>query len=195
MPSTFIKILLSFTGISPALLLLYLYRIYHEFKHLSIYIKAGSLREIGAGVVNFLSIHYLLLLFVGFVLVAGKIMKLAKTRFAVGRISAKSIKSADNNFGSVLTSLVPILIKFISPDLPDWVILVCFVGFGLVLAITGKGSYNLNIVLRVGFGYRHYEIATKAEVTYLMLSKTQLINPKDISEYAQLTDHMIVKIP
>jgi hypothetical protein len=132
---------------------------------------------------------------VGFVLVAGKIMKLAKTRFAVGRINVKSIKSADNNFGSVLTSLVPILIKFISPELSDWVILICFVAFGWVLAVTGKGSYNLNIVLRVVFGYRHYEIANKAEVTYLMLSKTQLINPKDISEYAQLTDHMIVKIP
>lgn len=42
------------------------------------------------------------------------------------------------------------------------------------------------------FGYRYYEIATKKEVTYIMISKEKLINPSDIKAYSQLTDYVIL---
>jgi len=194
MPSSFIKVLLTFTSISPALLLLYIYRVYHEVKHLSIYVKVGSLREIEMGVENFLSIHFLLLLFLALVVAAQKIMKVAEAEFPRGRIAVGSIKSADSKFGSVITSLLFVLLKLISPDLPDWIILICFVLLGLALATISTTSFHYNVVLRVFFGYRHYEIATQGGVTYLMLSRTELINPIDISEYVQLADHMMVNI-
>jgi len=194
MPSSFIKVILAFTGLSPALLILYIYRIYHEYEHLSIYIKAGSFHEIGLGIENFLSLHYLLFVFVALVIIAMIIMKVAETKFSHGRITVKSIKPADNNFVPIFTSIAFILLKTINPDLSDWIIFVCFILLGLGLGITAKTSFHYNIVLRFFFGYRHYEIATKSEVSYLMLSKTELINPSEISKYIRLADHMIVNI-
>jgi hypothetical protein len=194
MPSTFIKWLLTYTSISPALLILYIDRIIRNYKHLSFYVKVGSTHEILAGLLNFLFLHYLLLLFVLFVLAAGGTLRLVKTTFSRHRIYVKSIKSGDYNFISVWSSFIPALIKHFKPEAPDWALLLVFVGIGVLLAIVFSTAYHFNVILRYIYQYKYYEIGTKGEVTYFMLSKKKLINPKDISEYVQLADHMIVNI-
>jgi hypothetical protein len=85
-------------------------------------------------------------------------------------------------------------LKIYSPEISDGLILIAFLLIGIVLGLAMKSSYHFNIVLKLIFGYSHYEVQTTAEITYLMLSKTPLINKKTISEYVNLADHMLLNI-
>jgi hypothetical protein len=129
-----------------------------------------------------------------FVLIASNIVNYAKRSFSIGRIEVKSIKPADNNFVSIISSLIPLLVKIYNPDLSDGLLITAFFLVGLVIAFTIKTAYHFNLILRFFLGYRHYEIQTKEEITYLILSKKQLINRKEVTRYVKLADHMLLNI-
>ena len=189
MPSNFIKILLTLVGLSPALLVLYFVKLVSTFSSLKIYLDFSY-----KGFTNFIQTNYLLLLFVLAIIVAGYIVKFAKANFAIGRIEVKQVKPADINFTTVIFSIIPLLVKLYNPEISDVIILIAFFLVGITLGLVMKSSYHFNIVLKLLFGYNHYEVQTMAEVTYLMLSKEQLINKKYISQYVKLADHMLLNV-
>jgi hypothetical protein len=194
MPSNLIKIILALTGLSPALLLLYIVKMINDYPKLYFYVHANSLKQVIEETGNFLENHYLIILFGVLVIVARLIVRFAKKTFAVGRIDIKSIKPGDINFTTVIFSIIPLIVKLYSPNVPDVIIVGAFLAVGLVLGIAMKSSYHFNLTLKLILGYNHYEVQTKEEITYLMLSKKQLINKKDIIQYVSLADHMLLNI-
>jgi hypothetical protein len=194
MPSNLIKIILALTGLSPALLLLYIVKIINGFHSLSIYISVKSFPQAFKEVYNLIQNHYLFVLFIVLVIIARRIVKFAKNNCAVGRIEVKSVKPGDINFTTVIFSIILSLAKFYNPNLPDAILIATFVITGLVFGLIMKSSYHFNLTLKLILGYSHYEVQTKEEITYLMLSKKQLINRKGITHYVKLADHMLLNV-
>jgi hypothetical protein len=194
MPSNFIKVILALTGLSPALLLLYIVKIIHDFPRLTIYIKVNSPQQFAKEAGNFIQNHYLLILFVFLVIVARYIVKFAKDNFSIGRINVKSVKPGDTNFTTVIFSTIPLLVKLYSPDVSDGVLVGAFLAAGIVLGLAMKSSYHFNLTLKLILGYSHYEVQSMEEITYLMVSKKQLINRKSITKYVKLADHMLLNV-
>ena len=194
MYSSFIRILLALIGLSPILLSLYVVKIIHDFKRFSFYLNLNSFNEIFTGIINFLTNHYLFLIFIFAILLARFLVKKAKRDLPVGRIEVKSVKPGDTNFFALLFSVILPFYKFYDPSLGDMVYLGCFVIIAIVYGITMKESYHFNIILKLFLGYSHFEIATTGEITYLMLSKTKLINRNQISKNVYLTNYMLINV-
>lgn len=194
MPSNLIKVILSIIGLSPALLLLYLVKLYKEWAQLSIYFSLKSFDKAIVGGKELLRMHCFLLIFIAMVLLAGFIIRFAGRKFSVGRIEAKTIKPSDNNFNTVIFSIIPAVIKFSNPGINDGTILIIFVTLGTLMGLTMKGSYHHNIVLKLLFRYRHYEVQETKGGTYLVVSKRYLINPAELTQYVRLADHMLLDI-
>ena len=64
----------------------------------------------------------------------------------------------------------------------------------LVATVINKSSYHFNLIVKLFLNYRYYEIQTKNEVTYFMLSKQKLINSKQVNKYVQLTDYLLINV-
>ncbi|MES1181967.1 MAG: hypothetical protein ABUL44_04140, partial [Flavobacterium sp.] len=169
-------------------------RMINDYHKLSIYVKANSVRQIIDEAGNFFENHYLIILFGVFVVVARRIVNFAKKRFAIGRIDVKSVKPGDINFTPVLFSIIPLLVKIYS-NVSDGILVCAFLTAGTVFGLIMKSSYHYNLTLKLILGYSHYEVQTKEEITYLILSKKQLINKNDITKYVKLADHMLLNIP
>jgi hypothetical protein len=195
MPSNLIKVILALTGLSPALLLLYIVKMINDYHKLSIYVRSNSFSQFVEDTGNFIENHYLIILFAVFVILARWIVSFAKKRFAIGRIDIKSVKPGDINFTTVIFSIIPLLVKIYSPNVSDGILVGAFLAAGIVLGLAMKSSYHYNLTLKLILGYSHYEVQTKEEITYLILSKKQLINKKDITQYVRLADHMLLNIP
>jgi hypothetical protein len=194
MPSNFIKIILALAGLSPALLLLYIVKMMTDYKDLSVYINVSSFSQAMAETRNLLGTHFLLVLFIALVLVARYIIEFAKNNFSVGRIDVKSIKPADINLITILFSVFPMLTKLYYPGISNALLVTIILLVGIVFGFTMKASYHFNATLKILLGYSHYEVQTKEEITYLMVSKTKLINRKHIKEYVRLADHMLLNV-
>lgn len=194
MYSSFIKFTLTLTALSPILATYWIVNTIQNFRNLSIYLKIDTIDNILLGVNDFLKNHYLIILFISVVFFCRYILKKAVNSLTIGSINVKSIKPADIQFNAVLFSfLLPFLKLFINDSMGEplfyGTILLC-----LVSTMISKSSYHYNLIFRFFLGYRNYEIQTKMEVTYLMLSRQKLINPNQITKYVQLTDYMLINI-
>lgn len=116
------------------------------------------------------------------------ILYFAETRLTRNNIEIKSIKSADLNMNALIFSYFLPCIELYKKDT------IALIGWFTALLITiliNKGTYFYNPLIKC-FGFRYFEIATKKEVTFLMISKKKLINASDITAYSQLTDYVIL---
>lgn len=130
----------------------------------------------------------LIYLFLFFVHICWYILFLAQTKLTRNYIELKSIKSSDLNMNVLIFSYFLPCIEIYKKDeiyIFGWI----FVLF--IIALINKGTYFFNPLMKI-FGYRYYEVATKKEVTYLMISKQKIINTNDIKAYSQLTDYVIL---
>ena len=55
----------------------------------------------------------------------------------------------------------------------------------------GTHSYHTNPILTF-FGYHFYEVTTPQNVSFLLITKRDLRNTKNISTVVQITDYMIL---
>ncbi len=161
---------------------------------LSIYFKFNSFKEFFVGILNLLEIHYLLILFLLAILLARFLIAKAKKSLPIGRIEIKSVKPGDTNFFTLLFSVILPFYKFYTPNVSDAIYMACFIIIAMAYGITMKNSYHFNIVLKLFLGYSHYEIATTGEITYLMLSKKNLITKSQITNYVYLTNYMLLNV-
>jgi len=116
------------------------------------------------------------------------ILYLAKTRLTRNNIEIKSIKSADLNMNVLVLSYFLPCIEIYKKDaifISGWILIL------LITILVNKRTYFYNPLMKL-FGFRYYEISTKKEVTYLMISQDKLINSSDIKAYSQLTDYVIL---
>ena len=130
----------------------------------------------------------LIYLFLLLVLICWYILFLANNKLTRNYIELKSIKSSDLNMNALIFSYFLPCIEIYKKEVIyifGW-ILVLF-----IIALINKGTYFYNPLMKI-FGYRYYEIATKKEVTYLMISKQKIINTNNVTAYSQLTDYVIL---
>lgn len=194
MISNFIKYIFIISGLSPILLSLWFVKTIQNFHNLSFYLEYESINKIRIGLIEFAESNYLLLIFVGLVFLNNYLLKKAIYTLSVGEVKLKSIKSADFNFSPVMISYFLPWFKFLNTNLADTVWLIGSLLIYLVFIIIWKNSYHFNLIFRLFFGYRFYEIQTKNEIGYLLLSKQKLINTNQVNKYIQLTDYMIINI-
>ncbi|MET4081552.1 hypothetical protein ABIB40_001501 [Pedobacter sp. UYP30] len=130
----------------------------------------------------------LIFIFLFLVFICWYILYLATNELTRNNIQVKSIKSSDLNMNILIFSYFLPCIEIYKKDdiyLISWTIALC------IIVYINKGTYFYNPLMKI-FGYSYYEIATKKEVTYLMISKQKLININEISAYSQLTDFVLL---
>jgi hypothetical protein len=192
--SSFVKFFLVIAGLSPALLGLYLVKLFRIYGRLSIYLRIGSVHEIKAGLVESINDHLFLIVFVLIGLSTIGLVYFAKKRSSVGRIAVKSIKPADFNFLSSIFSVILPVWKFYDPSTADKIFLLGYLIMVILYAAVVKGSYHYNLFMKLFLRYNHYEVQTVDDVTYLVLSKHKLINKGQLTQYIYLTDSMLLNV-
>lgn len=186
------KILLAFIGFGPALLMLYFSSIYCNRDKLSFWIDFSSTETVYEGFKNFTTVNFLLIVFIIFYALAGLLIWLARRKFPEQRIAVKQIKSADKDFITIIFSLALPLTKLIVTNVSDMQYFFFFCVAVLVYSIIMKNSYHMNLLLKLGYGYNHYEVTTTGEINYLVISKKAIKNKENLTRYVALCDHMLL---
>lgn len=193
MYSNFIKFVIVFTGLSPILLSYWIVKTLQNIDNLEFYLTIDSLRSVNSGLRNILTNHYLLILFICIFLLCQFLFLQGVKNLSVGNIELKSIKSVDINFNPILFSYILPWSKFFFKSNEDLLFVIGFIFIYVLYTYLGKNSYHYNLILRL-LGYKNYEVQTKKEMGYLLLSKETLINVNQVTQYIQLSDYMIVKV-
>lgn len=194
MYSSIIRIVLALIGLSPALLSLYIVGMVSNYDKLYFSVHLSTRKKFLVDLANFFQTNYLLIIFVTLCLVGVWLVTYARKRLAVGRIELKSVKPGDTNFGPLLLGTLLPLFKIYNPTTADIYYIGGLALIAIVFAVTMKGSFHYNIVLKLILGYRHYEVATTGEITYLLLSRQKIVNRKQVEQFVYLTDHMLINL-
>lgn len=193
MYSNFIKFIFASTAFSPILFSYWAVETYMNRETLHFFIKLNSVGDILNGLINILSNHYLLVAFILMVLLCKFLIKKAEKELSVGLISLKSIKISDVNFDRVLFSYMLPFAKIPFGGNVD-LVLIGIIFIYLLFIMVSKSSYHHNLAVRILLGYKHYEVQTTSDITYLMLSKQKLINKPQVKEYVHVSDYMIINV-
>ena len=183
--SKLIKLTFAITAYSPVILIWWLVSVY------SILNSGGTI-----GFINFSDFKFsvlfnrlnLIFVFILLILTCWYILKLATKKLTRNSIEIKSIKSADMNMNVLILSYFLPCIEIYKKDAAYviiWILALC------IIIYINKGTYFYNPLMKL-FRYSYYEIATKKEVTYLMISKHKLKNTNEIKAYSQLTDFVLL---
>jgi len=185
--SKLLKLLFVTTAYAPIILIWWIVSVYNIM-------KAGGMLQIidfdNLKLLDLFNRTNLFILFLLLLFVCWYILHLAQTKLTKNNIVIKSIKSADMNMNVLVFSYFLPCIEIYNKE-PIFII-----GWISVLIITlliNKDTYFYNPLMKI-FGFRYYEISTKKEVTYLMISHEKLINSSDISAYSKLTDYVILNV-
>ncbi|AXY73635.1 hypothetical protein D3H65_06410 [Paraflavitalea soli] len=139
-----------------------------------------------------LSSNYGLLITLVLLLVACKvILNFAEAHLEVRSINLKSVKSADHNIISFLFVYLLPIFDFVKKD--DYYIW-AFVVIVVFVVIINTNTYHFNPLLSLVFRYKFYEVATKGEITFILITKQQIINVEDVRKYIQLTPYVILDV-
>lgn len=179
--SNIIKLLFVVTAYSPVFLIVGLVEISNIRKEGYNIIWVNSWLDL-FNRINFIWCFFILA-FICFVLI-----KFAERNLTINNIEVKSIKSADFNIATLFLSYFLPCIELLKKDT---IYLIVWVAILICIIILNKNTYFYNPLLKI-YGYRYYEIATKKEVTFIMISKEKLINSNQIKSYSQLTDYVII---
>jgi hypothetical protein len=194
MYSNFIKFILVLISLSPIMLSYWIVLMIIDYKNLDIYFDFSSLETIKQGLKNFWQNHYLILLFVATVILCRYIFLQGIKNLSIGAIDLKQIKSVDVNFNPILISYILPWFKFHFKNNEDLALVIGSIIIYIIYAYIAKSSYHYNLIIRLLFNYKNYEVQTTGEVWYLMLSKQTLKNKKQVTRYIQISEHMLVNI-
>jgi len=189
MYSRLIKFFIALSGLFPILFIFWLVGILEQWDSLGFYLDKDDLWR---GMKTFANLHWLLFLFFVLILACRYLLNYALTVLPPKQFIAKSIKPADPNFLSILLSYLAPWFKIFITDKHVDIYVAGFLLIAFCLAFITSESYQYNLSIRLIFGYKNFEVATKEEVTYLVLSKTSLINKNQITQVVYLTDYMVI---
>ena len=190
MYSNFLRLFLAFSSFSPTLFVLWFIKIAKDWNSLHFYLTSSSSNFIRDCTI-FFQTHFLLILFCGVFFFCWRLIRFAKHNLPMYPIDAKSIKPADFNYLPILVSWILPFFKLFITDIKDIILLIGSLLIFVLAAYIGKGSYYFNLIFRL-LGYKNYEVQTKAEVTFLVLSKKNLINVNQVNAVVYLTEHMLI---
>ncbi|MDQ6482623.1 hypothetical protein [Dyadobacter sp. LHD-138] len=183
--SKLIKLTFAITAYAPIILIWWVVSVY------SILDSGGYIKFIDFSNFKFIDLLnrlHLIFIFIILVFICWYILFLARNKLTRNSIEVKSIKSSDLNMNVLIFSYFLPCIEIYKKDnvyLIGWFLALC------IIVYINKGTYFHNPLMKL-FGYSYYEIVTKREVTYLMISKQKLKNTNDIKVYSQLTDFVLL---
>lgn len=183
--SKLIKLTFAITAYAPVLLIWWAVSVYSIFQSGKkiVFIELNDLNLFE--LFNKLNLIFVFLILV---LISWYIMYLATNKLTRNKIEVKSIKSADTNMNTLIFSYFLPCIEIYNKQT------IYVIGWFLALSIIiiiNKGTYFYNPLMKV-FGYSYYEIVTRKDVSYLMISKQKLKNTADIKIYSQLTEFVLL---
>lgn len=193
MYSHFIRFVLTLTGLSPILLSYWIVKTMQNFDSFELYLSLDTSKELISGLKEIINNHYLLFAFILVFIFCRYLFIEGLKNLSIGAIELKSIKSVDINFNPILFSYILPWSKFFFKSNEDLIFVVGFIFIYIIYTYIGKNSYHFNLTLRL-LGYKNYEVQTKKEMGYLLLSKTTLINVNQVTKYVQISDYMIINI-
>ncbi|OMP75211.1 hypothetical protein BW716_31385 [[Flexibacter] sp. ATCC 35208] len=189
--SNFIKFLLPITGIGPVIFVLWLSNLIAQKENLSIYLDVTSYNSILYGFENFISINYLLIVSVSIIILCTAIPRIARRTLDHTRIDLKQVKPADINFTPIIFSYLLPFSKIYFTEIKDIYYLLFYTGGVIIWSITLHNSYHYNLILRL-CGYIYYEVQTRKEVTFLLLSRKIVRTPESVTSCIRLADSMLI---
>lgn len=126
--------------------------------------------------------------FVVFVLILYSIFQKIKRELTIHKIEIKTIKSANVN-------IIPIIMSFFLPCVElykkDLIFVIGWIFFLVIIIYINISTYFYIPILKL-FGFNYYEVTTKENVTYIMISKKKIINTNQVKSYSQLADFVIL---
>ncbi|MFZ7103265.1 MAG: hypothetical protein ACOWWO_11515 [Peptococcaceae bacterium] len=119
------------------------------------------------------------------------VLSIAKKKIQIVDFTISSIKTADSE---VLGFLVAYLIPFatLASDQINGAVLIFIFGLFL-LVIWSTNSYHINPLLTL-FGYHFYEVTTRNNITFLLITKRDLRNTTSVKKVIQLTEYMVFDV-
>lgn len=192
MLSRTLQIFLSLTAFSPILVILWLVKLSSYLKDYSFSLVAldrNTFTQMFCSL--YLSGTWYLFVFLVVILLLKITISTILRKLTVNSLTIKSIKSSDFNINAAVVSYFLPLLKFKLDELNGlyfWAILIAF----FIFALNNRRTYNFNPVLTLLFGYRHYEVATIKEVSYIIITRQKLINSNQITQYIPIMDYLII---
>lgn len=185
------KYLIVLSGLTPILLVLWLVRTIQHGDQLTFYWNTENWEEFKTGMLEMLVNHWLLLAFLVTLWFCNSMMNRALKRLSPFDIQAKSLKPAEVNFTPLLFTVMAGWLKYYFTDVKDLIFLIGTLAICLLYALVFRDSYHYNIVYKVFFGYRYYEIQV-GNVTYLLLSRQMVYDTTEIKTGIKISDYMII---
>ncbi len=183
--SKLIKLTFAITAYSPVILIWWFVSVYTIMNSRN---KIGFVDFSNFRVIDLFNRINLIFIFIILVLLCWCILNLATKKLTRSYIEVKSIKSSDLNMNTLIFSYFLPCVEIYKKDivyLIGWFLAIC------IIVYINKGTYFHNPLMKL-FGYSYYEIATKKEVTFLMISKQKLKNTNEVNAYSQLTDFVLL---
>lgn len=119
------------------------------------------------------------------------VLSQAPKKLEVFKVDSISIKPADNEIvGFVLAYLVPILNA--SYNEVNFT-LMGFIYTLFVVIAWNSNAYHFNPILGV-LGFNAYEVTTKENITYVLLTRQTIRSNADVTSVCQLTQYMLLDI-
>lgn len=170
MPRNFIKIALLITSISPIL-----------FTYGALYLKDNKVvafQLFGLAIVLAFLCKLILMLF--------------KRKLPTSTIQISSVKIADQQvFAFIIAYLLPVVAKT-SIDI-DINVTACVLIL-ILITIYQSDSYHFNPLLSIIFRYHFYEVTTSQNITYVLLTKKEIINTRKTIKFSKISEYMILDV-
>lgn len=127
----------------------------------------------------------------GCVILCALILGEARKRLPRSSIEVVSVRPADTEVvGFVIAYLFPL--AFATADTLDTRLLV-FVVLLIAFIVWTTNAFNFN-PLMTALRYHFYEVEAANRVTYLVLSKSDIVRTRDVSRVAQLTNYVLLDV-
>jgi hypothetical protein len=194
MYSLLIRFALTVSSFSLSLPIIWLIDTVRRSHSLQIYFDISPPALFKRGIRELWHYNYLLFLFGLIVLFLWLVILGAKNTLSRIAVDIKSIKPAGINFTPILFTIGFGILRINFNEADAYIIVGIYMLTCLCFALVVNNTYHYNPILAIFFRYTNYEIQTKAEVTYLLLSKKQLLNKSQVKEVVRLSQHMLLLV-
>lgn len=131
--------------------------------------------------------YILATIFVVFLFLPPYILQICKSKLGNETVSYRSVRILENSGeGFIGTYILPFLSNVITDH---WYLLMIGIMVIFTLVIWVNNSFCFNPALSL-FGYRFYEVTNSKNVTFVLLSKRIIVDPKAIPQVFNITDYL-----
>lgn len=119
-----------------------------------------------------------------------KVLQFYSTKVGSGPLKITSLRVADR-------STITFVVAYVLPLLTvgnvrvQWEVLVIVFGL-LIMLIYHSDAYLVNPLLAIPFGYHFYEVTNEEQVTYILVSRREIVNTREPVEGRQVSRFMFL---